>query len=75
MLLIGLTGGIGSGKTFISKIINSYKKFKIFDSDFEAKKIIKNNPEVINSIKNSFCLLYTSPSPRDRLKSRMPSSA
>ena len=54
MLLIGLTGGIGSGKTFISKIINSYKKFKIFDSDFEAKKIIKNNPEVISSIKNSF---------------------
>ena len=52
MLLIGLTGGIGSGKTFISKIINSYKKFKIFDSDFEAKKIIKNNPEVISSIKN-----------------------
>tara|TARA_Y100000991_G_scaffold139470_1_gene105075 strand:+ start:363 stop:959 length:597 start_codon:yes stop_codon:yes gene_type:complete len=54
MLLIGLTGGIGSGKTFISKIINSYKKFKIFDSDFEAKKIIKNNPEVITSIKNNF---------------------
>lgn len=54
MLLIGLTGGIGSGKTFISKIINSYKKFKIFDSDFEAKKIIKNNPEVISSIKNNF---------------------
>ena len=54
MLLIGLTGGIGSGKTFISKIINSYKRFKIFDSDFEAKKIIKNNLEVINSIKNSF---------------------
>ena len=25
--------------------------------------------------KNSFCLLYTSPSPRDRQKSRMPSSA
>ena len=25
--------------------------------------------------KNGFCLLYTSPSPRDRQKSRMPSSA
>ena len=25
--------------------------------------------------KTSFCLLYTSPSPRDRQKSRMPSSA
>ena len=27
------------------------------------------------SIKNHHCLLYTSPSPRDRQKSRMPSSA
>ena len=30
------------------------------------------NPEIIGKI---FCLLYTSPSPRDRQKSRMPSSA
>ena len=28
-----------------------------------------------NSGQNRFCLLYTSPSPRDRQKSRMPSSA
>ena len=28
-----------------------------------------------NRGKKSICLLYTSPSPRDRLKSRMPSSA
>ena len=35
-------------------------------------------PYVIDSIQHvvdSFCLLYTSPSPRDRQKSRMPSSA
>ena len=31
-----------------------------------------NHPELINDIT---CLLYTSPSPRDRQKSRMPSSA
>ena len=33
---------------------------------------LRNNPEaeVLNS-----CLLYTSPSPRDRTRSRMPSSA
>ena len=34
--------------------------------------------KVISKIKNSrsdICLLYTSPSPRDRQKSRMPSSA
>ena len=28
-----------------------------------------------NSTYNRFCLLYTSPSPRDRTRSRMPSSA
>ena len=29
----------------------------------------------VQLIKPSYCLLYTSPSPRDRQKSRMPSSA
>ena len=30
---------------------------------------------VIVDLENNICLLYTSPSPRDRQKSRMPSSA
>ena len=35
------------------------------------------NPDQLSKLKNnpSFCLLYTSPSPRDGLLSRMPSSA
>ena len=32
-----------------------------------------DNPDEL--VKNKFCLLYTSPSPRDRTRSRMPSSA
>ena len=37
----------------------------------------KSNQNYINAIegKSDFCLLYTSPSPRDRTRSRMPSSA
>ena len=31
--------------------------------------------QVIYNVQNDFCLLYTSPSPRDRTRSRMPSSA
>ena len=31
--------------------------------------------ETINSMDYNTCLLYTSPSPRDRTRSRMPSSA
>ena len=34
-----------------------------------------NIPSIILDIKGLCCLLYTSPSPRDRQKSRMPSSA
>ena len=37
-------------------------KYKWFSGDYEA-------------IESYFCLLYTSPSPRDRTRSRMPSSA
>ena len=38
------------------------------------KQPIKVGPKELNS-KDIVCLLYTSPSPRDRQKSRMPSSA
>ena len=44
------------------------------------KHLVKSNKNVISGflpmyIKNNSCLLYTSPSPRDGLLSRMPSSA
>ena len=53
MLKIGLTGGIGSGKTKVSKIF-SEKGFKIFNSDEIAKMIIRNDNSVKNSIINFF---------------------
>ena len=51
MSIIGLTGGIGSGKTFISKIFNSNNVFVIFDSDLYAKHIMEHNIDVIDMIK------------------------
>ena len=36
---------------------------------------LSEKPIAITHANPSFCLLYTSPSPRDRQKSRMPSSA
>ena len=51
MSTIGLTGGIGSGKTFISKIFNSNNVFVIFDSDLCAKQIMENNSDVIGMVK------------------------
>ena len=43
----------------------------------EAKRMIGRTPGHIQAIRplKDGCLLYTSPSPRDRTRSRMPSSA
>ena len=44
------------------------------DMPAHIKSALTNN-QISLSIKDSNCLLYTSPSPRDGLLSRMPSSA
>ena len=41
--VIALTGGIGSGKTFVSSIFYKLNKVPCFYSDFEAKKIMNEN--------------------------------
>lgn len=52
MSIIGITGGIGSGKTFISRIFNSSEVFVVFNSDLCAKQILVENSEVIDFVKN-----------------------
>ena len=54
-------------KTELDRIKNDglYKKERIIESDQNANI----------SVNNKTCLLYTSPSPRDKRQSRMPSSA
>ena len=44
-------------------------------NDFIVIDAISNQCDLSKMIKNEFCLLYTSPSPRDGRISRMPSSA
>ena len=53
MLKIGLTGGIGSGKSEVSKFFNSWGAF-IFDADKEAKIIIDENEQAQKEIINEF---------------------
>ena len=44
-------------------------------SEYESSKRLLKETVEINELENKLCLLYTSPSPRDGLLSRMPSSA
>ena len=56
-LLIGLTGGIGSGKSTIAKIFQSLG-VPVFNSDIEARNILNNDIEVIEEIKSVFGDVY-----------------
>ena len=53
MKLIGITGGIGSGKSTIAKVFMSMS-YPVYNSDTRAKELINSNEELINSIKLSF---------------------
>ena len=48
------------------------KRVGVFNNNFDVDI---NRDVVLESIPYGSCLLYTSPSPRDRTRSRMPSSA
>ena len=54
-------------------ILNLYAK-KVSSGDWKDYGLTINKKEITFDIYQS-CLLYTSPSPRDRTRSRMPSSA
>ena len=81
--------GCGKMDDFTNKALHEIKKLgathiwytgviaHASQTDYSAYNIPRNHPSVVKGKAGSpyACLLYTSPSPRDRQKSRMPSSA
>lgn len=59
-LKVGITGGIGSGKSTICRIFNRVYGIPIYDADSMAKWLMNNDLELIRALKNAFGeLLYT----------------
>ena len=67
---IGLCGTMSVGKTTLVNALKETKQFKDYMFRTERSKFLMEQGIPLNT-----CLLYTSPSPRDRTRSRMPSSA
>ena len=74
-------GGIGKNylsNSDISALLNNPKDFGVSKADnpvFAKGRVFHQIILEPEKAKDTICLLYTSPSPRDRQKSRMPSSA
>ena len=67
---------IHGGKAVVEALLNTLsniKECRLADPGEFTKLAFQNSK--INLLKAESCLLYTSPSPRDRTRSRMPSSA
>ncbi|MBO4621495.1 MAG: dephospho-CoA kinase [Paludibacteraceae bacterium] len=47
--LIGITGGIGSGKSYYARR-RAAEGYLVYDSDAEAKRVVESNPEVRKAI-------------------------
>ena len=56
-------------KTISEPQVGNVSYFKVYSGT------LKTGDDLINLANSNHCLLYTSPSPRDRTRSRMPSSA
>ena len=52
-MLIGITGGIGSGKSTIAQALLS-RGYAVYDTDSEAKRIIVENPMVRSQVEMLF---------------------
>lgn len=53
MLKVGLTGGIGSGKSFVARIFSELG-VPIYQADIEAKKLIEVDPDIVAAYKQFF---------------------
>ena len=87
-LVLATPRGFCAGVERAVDIVN--RAVELFGAPIYVKHEVVHNKYVINNLEkkgvifiedvnsvpeNSICLLYTSPSPRDRTRSRMPSSA
>ncbi len=56
MLIIGLSGGVASGKNFVASCLQNLKKLKIavFDADLEVHNLLKYDQKILLEIAHNF---------------------
>ncbi|SEB83394.1 dephospho-CoA kinase [Tenacibaculum sp. MAR_2009_124] len=53
-MVVGLTGGIGSGKTTVAKMFASYRNVVVYYADIEAKKLMTSSETIKRNLIDQF---------------------
>jgi dephospho-CoA kinase len=53
-MIVGLTGGIGSGKTTVANYFSEFKNSAVYIADIEAKKLINSSKSIKSKITATF---------------------
>ena len=53
-MIVGLTGGIGSGKTTVANLFAQFENVVIYNADSEAKKLMNDSPIIKSKIIEEF---------------------
>ena len=76
---VSIVGHNGSGKSTLVKLLGAIIPVQTGSIHIDDVDVVENHwyevHERVGMVFQNPCLLYTSPSPRDRTRSRMPSSA
>ncbi|MDE6716693.1 MAG: dephospho-CoA kinase [Muribaculaceae bacterium] len=51
--IIGLTGGIGAGKSIVARTLR-LRGFEVYDCDIRARRIMEEDPFIVSSLKGRF---------------------
>lgn len=53
-MVVGLTGGIGSGKSTVAKMFSEFNEVAVYIADIEAKKLMNSSASIKENIINEF---------------------
>ncbi|MGJ8745001.1 dephospho-CoA kinase [Polaribacter sp.] len=53
-MIVGLTGGIGSGKTTVAKMFANFKNVAVYIADVEAKKLMNSSEKIKSALIKTF---------------------
>jgi len=65
-MLLGLTGGIATGKSTFARLLATRATFTVFDADAHVHELLSSNPEVIAQVCRAFSLPSGLDQPIDR---------